>query len=81
MHIPPLNLEDPYRHIRPHLHGLKCFPYVGDGLKPEPVTCFVPPTTAERLNVRPCCLCPSVVCDNASKGGRCTLKPCHRGIR
>ena len=71
---PPLNMEDPYRHIRPHLPELKCFPYVGDGLHPEAITAFMPPTTAQRLGVRPCCFLPPDICDSKAREGSCRVK-------
>jgi hypothetical protein len=71
---PPLNLEDPYRLIRPLLPQLKVFPYEGDGLQPEPVTCFMPPSTAEKLKISPCCFYPPDVCISRQREGRCTVK-------
>ena len=72
---PPTNLSDPYRAIRPQLPEFRCFPYSADGLSPEPISCFMPPSMGEKIGVRTCCFRPPSICDAAAApSGKCTFK-------
>ena len=71
---PPVNFADPFRHVRPHLPDLRCFPFTADGLDAEPVTCFMPPNMGVKLGLRTCCFRTPEACDAAAVDSRCTFK-------